>query len=57
MMILAGLYSFCSNTQSLKMPLASRSNRTFMADVPNDSMSDAGDLAQAGILKNKKARR
>jgi hypothetical protein len=34
------LYSLSSNTQSRKMPLPGRSNRTFVLDVPNDPISD-----------------
>lgn len=34
------LYSLSSNTQSRKMPLPGRSNRTFVADVPNALISD-----------------
>ncbi len=33
-----GLYSFSSKTQSGKMPLSSRSDWTFVFDVPNDQM-------------------
>lgn len=39
LMILAGLYLFSSNIQSLKMPLSGRSNWTFMVNGPNDPMS------------------
>ena len=34
------LYSLSSNTQSHKMPLPGRSNRTFVLDGPNDPISD-----------------
>jgi hypothetical protein len=38
--VVGKLYSFSSNTQSRKMPLPGRSNRTFMLDVPNALISD-----------------
>jgi hypothetical protein len=54
MMIRVRLYSHCSNTQSLKMPLSSRSNRTSIAAVPNDLKSGRQKLTrQEGRLQLK----
>lgn len=46
------LYSISSNTQSRKMPLPSRSDRTFLFDVPKDPISDGGNRQSDQLQEN-----
>ena len=46
------LYSISSNTQSRKMPLPSRSDRTFLFDVPKDPINDGGNRQSDQLQEN-----